>query len=61
MSRNNNLSGGSFAAGKPTPLTLKKTLLSAQIKEYLDNRGIYNDRLQWETISNAFGQSDARQ
>ena len=45
MSRNNNLSGGLFAA-KPTPLTIKETPLSAQIKEYFDGRGIYNDRLQ---------------
>lgn len=43
--KNNNLSGGLFAA-KPTPLTIKETPLSAQIKDYLDNRGIYNDRIQ---------------
>ncbi len=44
--KNNNLSGGLFASGKPTPLTIKETPLSAQIKEHLDNRGIYNDRIQ---------------
>lgn len=43
--RNKNLSGGLFAH-KPTPLTIKETPLSAQIKEHLDNRGIYNDRIQ---------------
>ena len=45
MSRNNNLSGGLFASGKPQPLTIKETPLSAQIKEYLDNRNIWNERL----------------
>lgn len=45
MSKNKNLSGGLFAA-KPTPLTIKETPLSAQIVDWLDNRGIYNDRLQ---------------
>jgi len=45
MSKNKNLSGGLFA-DKPTPLTIKETSLSAQIAEWLDNRGIYNDRLQ---------------
>ena len=44
--KNNNLAGGLFAAGKPAPLTIKETPLSAQIKEYLDGRNIYNDRLQ---------------
>lgn len=44
MSRNNNLSGGLFAA-KPTPLTIRETPLSAMIAEYLDARAIYNDRL----------------
>ena len=43
--KNKNLSGGLFASGKPQPLTIKETPLSAQIKEYLDNRGIYNERL----------------
>jgi len=43
--KNKNLSGGLFAA-KPTPLTIRETSLSAQITEWLDNRGIYNDRLQ---------------
>lgn len=45
MSRNNNLSGGLFTATKPTPLTIKETPLSAMIAAYLDNRGVYNDRL----------------
>lgn len=45
MSKNNHLSGGLFAA-KPTPLTICETSLSAQIAEWLDNRRIYNDRLQ---------------
>ena len=43
--KNKNLSGGLFAVGKPQPLTIKETPLSAQIKEYLDNRGIWNERL----------------
>lgn len=45
MGKNNNLSGGLFASGKPQPLTIKETPLSAQIKEYLDNRGLWNERL----------------
>ncbi len=45
MSKNKHLSGGLFAA-KPTPLTVKETPLSAMMVEWLDNRGIYNDRLQ---------------
>ena len=45
MSKNNNLSGGLFAA-KPTPLTIKETSLSNQIAEYLNARFVYNDRLQ---------------
>ena len=45
MSRNNNLSGGLFASGKPSPLTIKETPLSAMIAGYLDNRRVYNDRL----------------
>ena len=48
--KNKNLSGGLFAA-KPTPLTIKETSLSAQIAEWLDNRGIYNDRLQCGSFS----------
>lgn len=44
MSRNNNLSGGLFAA-KPTPLTIKETPLSAMIADYLNSRRVYNDRL----------------
>lgn len=46
MSKNKNFSGGLFASGKPAPLTIKETPLSAQIAEWLDNRGVYNDRLQ---------------
>jgi hypothetical protein len=42
--KNKNLSGGLFAA-RPTPLTIKETPLSARIAEWLDSRGIYNDRL----------------
>lgn len=42
--KNKNLSGGLFAA-KPAPLTIRETPLSKQIAEYLDARGIYNDRL----------------
>lgn len=42
--KNNNLTGGLFAA-KPTALSIKETSLSAQIAEFLDNRRIYNDRL----------------
>lgn len=45
MSKNKNLAGGLFAH-KPTPLTIKETPLSAQIADWLKNRGIYNDRLQ---------------
>ena len=43
--KNKNLSGGLFAAGKPRPLTIKETPLSAQIAEYLSNRGFWNERL----------------
>lgn len=50
MSKNKNLSGGLFSA-KPTPLTIRETSLSAQIAEWLDNRGIYNDRLQCGSFS----------
>ena len=44
MSRNNNLAGGLFTA-KPTLLTIKETPLSAMIADYLNNRRVYNDRL----------------
>lgn len=54
MSKNKNLSGGLFAA-KPTPLTIKETSLSAQIAEWLDNRGIYNDRLQCGSFTTSRG------
>ncbi len=50
MSKNKNLSGGLFAA-KPTPLTIREAPLSAQIAEWLDARGIYNDRLQCGSFS----------
>lgn len=43
--KNKNLSGGLFAR-QPTPLTIRETPLAAQIAGYLDNRRIYNDRLQ---------------
>lgn len=52
--KNKNLSGGLFAA-KPTPLTIKETPLSAQIAEWLDNRGIYNDRLNCGRIETKRG------
>jgi len=42
---NRNLAGGLFLA-KPTPLTIKESSLSAQIAEWLEDRMIYNDRLQ---------------
>jgi hypothetical protein len=54
MSKNNNMAGGLFAA-KPTPLTIKETSLSAQVKSYLDNRGIYNDRLQCGRVETMSG------
>lgn len=46
MSKNRNLSGGLFTYGKPKPLTIKEAPLSGQIVDWLDGRGIYNDRLQ---------------
>ncbi len=55
MGKNNNFSGGLFAHGKPKPLTIKETPLSAQIAEYLDNRGIYNDRLNCVSVESKFG------
>jgi hypothetical protein len=54
MSKNTNLTGGLFMA-KPTPLTQKETSLSARIAEYLDGRGIYNDRLQCGNIETKRG------
>ena len=54
MSKNKHLSGGLFAA-KPAPLTIRETPLSAQIAEWLDNRGIYNDRLQCGAIETKRG------
>lgn len=53
--KNKNLSGGLFAARQPVPLTIRETPLSAQIAEYLDNRGIYNDRLQCGKLQTARG------
>lgn len=44
MSKNKHLAGGLFAA-KPTPLTQKESSLSSQVREYLTNRGIWNERL----------------
>ncbi len=55
MSRNKNLSGGLFAAGKPAPLTIKETPLSAQIAGYLDNRGLWNERLNCGRIKTERG------
>lgn len=55
MSRNKNLSGGLFAAGKPKPLTIRETPLSAQIARWLDARGIYNDRLNCGKIETRRG------
>lgn len=52
--KNKNLAGGLFAA-KPTPLTPTESSISAQVKEYLDARGIYNDRLQCGRIRTASG------
>ncbi len=43
--KNKNLSGGLFASGKPQPLAIRETPLSAQIAEWLDARHVYNDRL----------------
>ena len=45
MSKNKNFSGGLFTAGKPRPLTIKEPPLSGQIAEYLNNRGLWNERL----------------
>ena len=44
--KNKNLSGGLFVSGKPQPLTICETSLSAQIAEWLDALRVYNDRLQ---------------
>lgn len=52
--KNKNLSGGLFAA-KPTPLTIKETPLSAQIAEWFESRGIYNDRLNCGKIETKRG------
>lgn len=53
--KNKNMSGGLFATGKPKPLTIRETPLSAQIAEWLDNRGIYNDRLNCGKVRTASG------
>lgn len=50
MSKNKYLSGGLFASGKPQPLTIKETPLSARIAEYLSRNGIYHDRLNCGTV-----------
>lgn len=55
MSKNKNLSGGLFARGKPRPLALKETPLSAQIKDYLDNRSLWNERLNCGMIKTQTG------
>lgn len=54
MSKNKHLSGGLFAA-KPTPLTPTEATLSAQIADWLDNRNIYNDRLNCVSVESKFG------
>ena len=54
MPKNNNLSGGLFAA-KPTTLTIKETSLSNQIAAWLEMRQIYNDRLQCGSIETRSG------
>lgn len=43
--KNKYLSGGLFASGKPQPLTIKETPLSARIADYLSKYQIYHDRL----------------
>ena len=53
--KNKNFSGGLFASGKPQPLTIKETPLSAQIKEYLDNRRLWNERLNCGKVRTASG------
>ena len=53
--KNKNLSGGLFASGKPQPLTIRETTLSAQIAEWLTARGIYNDRLNCVSVESKFG------
>lgn len=52
--KNKNLSGGLFAA-RPKPLTIRETPLSAQVKEYLDNRGLWNERLNCGKIKTEAG------
>lgn len=43
--KNKNLAGGLFAGGKPAPLVTKESALSMQIKDYLDSRRLWNERL----------------
>jgi hypothetical protein len=54
VSKNKNLSGGLFAA-KPTPLEQTETSVSAQIADWLNNRQIYNDRLNCVSVESKFG------
>lgn len=54
LMKNKNLAGGLFNA-KPTALTVKESSLSAQIAEWLEARGIYNDRLQCGSFSTTRG------
>lgn len=54
MSKNKNLSGGLFAA-KPKPLEQTENSLSNHIAEWLDNRSIYNDRLNCVSVESKFG------
>ncbi len=44
MAKNKNLAGGLFAA-KPTPLTPNERTVSYNVEVWLNNRNIYNDRL----------------
>ena len=50
--KNKHLSGNLFT-GKP--LQIRETSLSAMIAEYLDNRNIYNDRLNCLSVESKFG------
>lgn len=53
--KNKNFSGGLFASGKPRPLRVKETPLSAQIAEYLTNRNLWNERLNCGKIETKRG------
>lgn len=49
------MSGGLFTSGKPKSLTIKETPLSKQIAEWLDNRAVYNDRLNCGKVETRAG------